>query len=209
MIYLVFNCSYNIFIVMVIKYGGAALMYVVMTLRLPMLQVAFALTFINDPPDPFYWTSLIGLAFILFGLVAYRYNAVAQPDGEAEDVMIGAIGQNPLSFPSITRRPRQPVRNALAIRTSLLGKLGFLGYPVTPRTPHRTRSPVNGIQSPPKRGVGSSRTPPARYINILQPPSLQQQQQQGGGSSATSSSSMAAGGNGRRSSSSTSYQGSV
>jgi hypothetical protein len=42
-----------LFIVLVIKYGSAALLWIILTLRLPLVQIAFAISFINDPPDPF------------------------------------------------------------------------------------------------------------------------------------------------------------
>jgi len=77
-LYLIFNLSYNVFIVLVIKHGGAALMYIVMTLRLPLVQIAFSLSFINDPPDSFQWYSILGLFLILGGLITYRYSTAAQ-----------------------------------------------------------------------------------------------------------------------------------
>jgi drug/metabolite transporter (DMT)-like permease len=72
-LYLFFNCFYNVFIVLVIKYGSAALMYIVMTLRLPLIQIAFSLEFVQNPPDAFQWYSIVGLFLILGGLVAYRW----------------------------------------------------------------------------------------------------------------------------------------
>jgi hypothetical protein len=64
--------------VLVIKHGGAALMYVVMTLRLPLVQFAFSLAIINNPPDTFGWASMVGLTVILAGLITYRYSAVVK-----------------------------------------------------------------------------------------------------------------------------------
>ncbi len=42
-LYIVFNALFNVFTVLLIKYGSSTLMFVIMTLRLPLLQVAFSI----------------------------------------------------------------------------------------------------------------------------------------------------------------------
>jgi hypothetical protein len=87
-LYMCFNICYNLFIVLVIKHGGAAIMYVIMTIRLPLVQLAFALKFINNPPDAVEWNSMVGLVLILIGLVCYRSVSVgsaAKAEGDASD----------------------------------------------------------------------------------------------------------------------------
>jgi len=44
---------------------------------LPLVQLAFAISAINSPPDSFKATSIIGLVVIILGLVLYRYSSVA------------------------------------------------------------------------------------------------------------------------------------
>jgi len=63
--------------VLVIKYGSAALLWIILTLRLPLVQIAFAISAINNPPDSFKATSIIGLVVIILGLILYRYSSVA------------------------------------------------------------------------------------------------------------------------------------
>ena len=72
-LYMVFNLFYNLFIVLVIKHGSAALMYLVLTLKLPIVQLAFTIQFINNPPDTFSPYSAFGLMAIISGLIAYRW----------------------------------------------------------------------------------------------------------------------------------------
>ena len=71
--YVVFNLLFNVYTVLLIKYGSATLMFIIMTLRLPMIQAAFSIRSINDPPDSFGWAAGAGLAAILAGLVVYRW----------------------------------------------------------------------------------------------------------------------------------------
>ena len=71
--YIVFNMLFNVYTVLLIKYGSATLMFIIMTLRLPMIQWAFSVRAFNDPPDSFGWAAGIGLTVILLGLVVYRW----------------------------------------------------------------------------------------------------------------------------------------
>lgn len=77
MLYIFFNCLYNLAIVLVIKYGSAALLWIVLTVRLPLVQMASALPFLFNPPDTFRVTSIIGLLVILGGLICYRWQSVS------------------------------------------------------------------------------------------------------------------------------------
>ena len=72
-LYIAFNLLFNVFTVLLIKYGSATLMFIIMTLRLPLVQMAFSIKALNDPPDSFGWAGGLGLAVILAGLVAYRW----------------------------------------------------------------------------------------------------------------------------------------
>jgi len=89
-VYTIFNLGYNLFIVLTIKYGSAALLWIILTLRLPLVQIAFAIPAITapNPADPFRWSSVVGLFVILAGLILYRWSSVASaavPDGEDDE----------------------------------------------------------------------------------------------------------------------------
>uniref|UniRef100_A0A0G4F3Q0 EamA domain-containing protein n=1 Tax=Chromera velia CCMP2878 TaxID=1169474 RepID=A0A0G4F3Q0_9ALVE len=72
-VYLAFNVGYNVFMLLVIKYGSATLSFLVATLRLPLSSFAFYAPFImGDDAQEFQWTDLAGLAVLLIGLVLYR-----------------------------------------------------------------------------------------------------------------------------------------
>jgi len=70
--YVFFNVLYNIFIIMVLKYGSANLLWLAMTFMVPLGNLAFALPFVpeHQSPTPF---DLVGLVLIMFGLIIYRF----------------------------------------------------------------------------------------------------------------------------------------
>jgi hypothetical protein len=73
-IYLVFNQFYNLLIILILKYGSANLLYLALTLMVPLGNVAFTLPFIpqNAPLQP---TDIVGLIVICLGLGTYRFAA--------------------------------------------------------------------------------------------------------------------------------------
>lgn len=72
--YLFFNASYNIFTMLVIKHGSAALAFLVATLRMPLASLAFGSTWVMGseavPPTR---GDFFSLFVIITGLVVYRY----------------------------------------------------------------------------------------------------------------------------------------
>jgi drug/metabolite transporter (DMT)-like permease len=142
--YLAFNMLYNVAIVLVIKYAGANLLYFIMTLRLPLVQIVFSIRFINDPPDSFKWYSIVGLLFIISGLIAYRYSSTRKAkeadEGSKDEgtFLFAAIGPLTGEIPaqltriqfhphteSIIRQRADPQR----IRSGLYGRLGIRASP--------------------------------------------------------------------------------
>mmetsp|Transcript_32177 Transcript_32177/g.85700 ORF Transcript_32177/g.85700 Transcript_32177/m.85700 type:complete len:398 (+) Transcript_32177:1-1194(+) len=73
-IYLGFNVLYNIYTMLVIKHGSAALSFLVATLRMPLASIAFASPSImgNQAVQPGL-SDLVSLIVIICGLVTYRY----------------------------------------------------------------------------------------------------------------------------------------
>jgi hypothetical protein len=72
-IYLVFNQFYNLLIILILKYGSANLLYLALTLMVPLGNIAFTL------PIPGHTdlqvTDIIGLIIICLGLGIYRFAA--------------------------------------------------------------------------------------------------------------------------------------
>jgi hypothetical protein len=79
-----FNCAFNVFIILVIKHGSAALFYIVMTVRLPIVNLFFSWSVISDPPEALNKFTIFGLVIILAGLVAYRIGGAASTENEHE-----------------------------------------------------------------------------------------------------------------------------
>eukprot|EP01038_Epipyxis_sp_PR26KG_P015628 gene15628-21124_t len=73
-IYLFFNQLYNLLIILIIKYGSANLLYLALTLMVPLGNVAFTLPFVPEN-SPLRITDIIGLIVICGGLGCYRFAA--------------------------------------------------------------------------------------------------------------------------------------
>ncbi len=73
-IYLVFNQFYNLLIILILKYGSANLLYLALTLMVPLGNVAFTLPFVPQH-QPLRVTDIIGLIVICAGLGCYRFAA--------------------------------------------------------------------------------------------------------------------------------------
>lgn len=54
-VFIIFNCIYNVSIMLMIKHGSAALLYIILTLRLPIVNIAFSFSFVENPPEPLDW----------------------------------------------------------------------------------------------------------------------------------------------------------
>jgi hypothetical protein len=77
-IYLIFNQFYNLFIILILKYGSANLLYLALTLMVPLGNVTFTLPFVPQH-GPLRSTDIIGLVVICFGLGCYRFaNSIAE-----------------------------------------------------------------------------------------------------------------------------------
>jgi len=76
--YMFANIGYNVLLVLVIKHGSAALMYVTSTIVLPLATICFTFGFLlgehKQAFDPYNGG---GLAVVLFGLLVYRFVDVA------------------------------------------------------------------------------------------------------------------------------------
>lgn len=70
--YLVFNLGYNILIVFILKYGSANILWLAMTIMVPLGNAVFALPFV-PAHKPMRLTDIVGLIVILGGLIGYRF----------------------------------------------------------------------------------------------------------------------------------------
>jgi len=70
-IYIIFNVGYNILIIMILKWGSANLLWLAMTVMVPLGSIAFALPFMPEAQKLTVFV-VIGLLVILAGLFGYR-----------------------------------------------------------------------------------------------------------------------------------------
>ena len=71
-IYLGFNLLYNILLIMILKYGSANILWLAMTIMVPLGNVVFSLDFVPGH-QPLKSTDVWGLTVIMAGLVQYRF----------------------------------------------------------------------------------------------------------------------------------------
>ena len=75
--YIIANVAYNILIILLLKYGGSNVLWLSLTLNVPVSALTFAI-----PGIPGYqalnWTVGLGLPIIMLGLIIYRFYAGAK-----------------------------------------------------------------------------------------------------------------------------------
>ena len=71
-VYLAFNIGYNILLILILKYGSANILWMAMTIMVPLTNVAFSLHFIPGH-KPLKSTDIAGLLIIMSGLLLYRF----------------------------------------------------------------------------------------------------------------------------------------
>eukprot|EP01027_Heterolobosea_sp_BB2_P008927 GEZU01013221.1.p1 GENE.GEZU01013221.1~~GEZU01013221.1.p1 ORF type:complete len:315 (-),score=110.10 GEZU01013221.1:184-1128(-) len=140
LMYLFFNIGYNIFLLLVLKYGSAALMYIASTVNLPLSNIAFYLigiipVFSATLGIKLHWPDYVGLIVILGGLIMYRLSGSsssgpAEPNEEV--IPVFGINQPEISHP--VRHPKtsyydenliQP-RDVTDIRASFYRRVGIM-----------------------------------------------------------------------------------
>jgi len=75
-LYLIFNQGYNLLILLILKFGSANILWMAMTLMVPLGNVAFTLPFVPEN-SPLRITDILGLIIICGGLGCYRFAADA------------------------------------------------------------------------------------------------------------------------------------
>jgi len=122
-LYMAFNIAYNTLLLLVIKYGSAALMYVASTVVLPLGSVAFTRKFLmGDHASEFTIYNGGGLAIVLLGLIIYRFiGKKSQPheqvgadivQGDANFSVFGRYYEDDVEVLEAKPRTAQQVRSA-------------------------------------------------------------------------------------------------
>lgn len=127
--YMVANILYNIFLVLVIKYGSAALMYIASTLVLPLGSISFTIrAFLGHNTQKFTVFSGAGLGVVLFGLIIYRFlgKKKTAADGTKAQPRIITVGTHePLILERVVDKPVVRPKTHTQIRNSFYSRLGM------------------------------------------------------------------------------------
>ncbi|RLN20360.1 hypothetical protein BBJ28_00023861 [Nothophytophthora sp. Chile5] len=70
--YLLFNVGYNLLIILILKFGSANILWLAMTIMVPLGNVAFTFPFMPEH-QPLHAKDIAGLLFIMSGLFVYRF----------------------------------------------------------------------------------------------------------------------------------------
>lgn len=70
--YLLFNVAYNLLIILILKFGSANILWLAMTIMVPLGNVAFTFPFMPEH-QPLHANDIAGLVFIMLGLFVYRF----------------------------------------------------------------------------------------------------------------------------------------
>ncbi|KAG2831014.1 hypothetical protein PC129_g11391 [Phytophthora cactorum] len=70
--YLLFNVAYNLLIILILKFGSANILWLAMTIMVPLGNVAFTFPFMPEH-QPLHAKDIAGLLFIMLGLFVYRF----------------------------------------------------------------------------------------------------------------------------------------
>jgi len=132
-IYMAINVAYNVFILLVIKYGSATVLSIAQTVRLPLTNICFSFKFImGKNVTPFKGESVYGLLVILAGLISYRVGSLMKKKPEGGEVESGTHriiphigpGGGDYFIESIASVPLIIPKTSAHLRKQYLAKLG-------------------------------------------------------------------------------------
>jgi len=135
-VYMAVNVAYNVFILLVIKYGSATILSIAQTVRLPLTNICFSVhAFMGSSATKFSGFSLYGLLVILAGLTSYRVGAILKKPkgGEGGEVkVIPHIGPGGSDYlvESVASMPLILPKSSTHLRKQYLAKLG-VGFNTT------------------------------------------------------------------------------
>lgn len=137
LMYMCANIAYNIFLVLVIKYGSAALMYISSTIVLPLGSLMFTIRpIMKKNAQPFTAYSGAGLGVILTGLIIYRFLGKKSSSAAASTMIVGL--QEPIIVERMEENPAHKPRTRAQIRNNYYTRLGL-----SPELPDSNRGQIN------------------------------------------------------------------
>ena len=135
--YLAFNICYNILIILILKFGSANILWMAMTVMVPLGNAAFALRFVPGH-KPLGVEDIIGLIVILGGICMYRFYDVINDWRQGKKkatVRMRRVTMRPdfiesaeFIIDSVTQQRDKLERSHMQIRGSYLSRLGVLPH---------------------------------------------------------------------------------
>eukprot|EP00543_Licmophora_paradoxa_P005966 CAMPEP_0202455656 /NCGR_PEP_ID=MMETSP1360-20130828/13127_1 /ASSEMBLY_ACC=CAM_ASM_000848 /TAXON_ID=515479 /ORGANISM="Licmophora paradoxa, Strain CCMP2313" /LENGTH=512 /DNA_ID=CAMNT_0049075285 /DNA_START=29 /DNA_END=1567 /DNA_ORIENTATION=+ len=101
---LAFNLAYCFLMMMLLKLGSSSLMFLALTIMVPLGNLAFALPIMPNPAK-FHFSDVMGLVVIMMGLIMYRFSGSVKHPHQQETMQ--ATG------PSLSVRDLEPLREPL------------------------------------------------------------------------------------------------
>jgi len=135
-LYMSFNLTYNILLVLVIKHGSAALMYIASTVVLPLGSLCFTLpAFLGEHARSFTAFDGAGLGVVLLGLIFYRFVGAKKKETPIVPEAVGPINFYETNF--ISHQTTKPIirpKNMIEIRKGYYNTLGLNEFPPNSRS---------------------------------------------------------------------------
>jgi CRT-like, chloroquine-resistance transporter-like len=127
LLYMCFNVMYNVFLLLVIKYGSAALMYIASTVVLPLGSLSFTIkAFMGPHAQQFTAYDGAGLGVVLFGLFIYRFIGKRKRPTTQADLAGAALGTVNLTLHEVPVETVMPApRTAREVRSRYYASLGL------------------------------------------------------------------------------------
>eukprot|EP00003_Mantamonas_plastica_P001496 TRINITY_DN1104_c0_g1_i2.p1 TRINITY_DN1104_c0_g1~~TRINITY_DN1104_c0_g1_i2.p1 ORF type:complete len:291 (-),score=71.44 TRINITY_DN1104_c0_g1_i2:351-1223(-) len=152
--YITANIFYNIFLLLVLKHGSAALMFIASTVIIPLANITFTFKFImGDHASTLSGYDIGGLVVILTGLILYRSVSEGsdEPPEEGDEAdpifTMGITGNLEVATRVIRGKPVHITpRTTTTIRNAYLSRLGIKSAPMV------TDHPDTAVQRQPKMG---------------------------------------------------------
>eukprot|EP00298_Acanthocystis_sp_HF-20_P004357 c14694_g1_i1.p1 GENE.c14694_g1_i1~~c14694_g1_i1.p1 ORF type:complete len:579 (+),score=206.18 c14694_g1_i1:23-1738(+) len=148
--YMFANILYNVVLVLVIKHGSAALMYVASTIVLPLGAICFSLSvFMGNHAQPFTSYMTAGLCIVIFGLLIYRF--ARRRDTKEQDITpLPALNTLEHFVHRHSEVKHNPIleRSTDQVRSVFYGRLGIREYPLSTNSTTSSSKATQGSASP-------------------------------------------------------------
>mmetsp|Transcript_115247 Transcript_115247/g.264629 ORF Transcript_115247/g.264629 Transcript_115247/m.264629 type:complete len:464 (+) Transcript_115247:42-1433(+) len=167
-VYMIANVAFNVANVLVIKYGSAALSFLVLTLQMPLTSIAFcSKAVMGSAAQSPQMSTFAGLGILILGLVAYRQGGNMMEKEKtstlavSQMVTVGTVGAMQFVLPS--SRPKLVPRSPDMLRSQMYARLGV----ASPLASPLLRASASQLSSPgPGSPLSLARSEPEDTVSV-------------------------------------------